>query len=71
MLTAIYLGCLHPQWASWKWYSAHLSASLAWLSAVLAFGLLATAVAAFFTLIPGLVIHKARRSIPRPRRRSA
>jgi len=69
-ITAVYLGCLHPDWLAWKLFAQYLSRGLYWVAAALGFGFLATALAATFTLGPAIAWRKARRRMnARGRRR--
>lgn len=64
-----YLGYRLPDSGLWRWYSESLSVGLAWLSSLLGFGVLATALIAAVTVVPALLLRVARRRVaarPRP-----
>lgn len=56
-----YLGHLHADSRAWEVFAGALSRGLRWMSSLLAFGILATALLAAVTVIPALVWRAARR----------
>ncbi len=61
-----YLGFRLPDSAVWHWYSENLATALSWLSSLLGFGVLATALIAALTVLPALLLRAVRRQASAP-----